>query len=197
MSEPIDPGGSDPAPVTTHADQLPTGGHSITAARALSAPATVNRAARTVEVVWSTGARARNFVPPLGLITEELDMSPNAVRMQGLRDGGAPVLNTHRSGDARDVVGRVLSARLEAGRGIATLQFSALIIFEATLSFLGLGIQPPTPSLGGMMPDGVQYIASAWWVITFPGLAVLLTTLGLNLMSDGLRQLLDPRLQTV
>lgn len=80
---------------------------------------------------------------------------------------------------------------------IATLQFSALIIFEATLSFLGLGIQPPTPSLGGMMLDGVQYIASAWWVITFPGLAVLLTTLGLNLMSDGLRQLLDPRLQTV
>ena len=80
---------------------------------------------------------------------------------------------------------------------IATLQFSALIIFEATLSFLGLGIQPPTPSLGGMMLDGVQYIASAWWVITFPGVAVLLTTLGLNLMSDGLRQLLDPRLQTV
>ncbi|MCX7271647.1 MAG: hypothetical protein NTV19_00205, partial [Burkholderiales bacterium] len=132
MTEPIDPGGSDPAPATTHADRLPTGaaeaapqGRSITAARAVAAPSTVNRAARTVEVVWSTGARARNFVPPLGLITEELDMSPNAVRMQGLRDGGAPVLNTHRSGDARDVVGRVISARLEAGRGIATLQFSS------------------------------------------------------------------------
>jgi hypothetical protein len=125
MTEPIDPGGSDPAPATRHADGLPTGGHSITAARAVSAPATVNRAARTVEVVWSTGARARNFVPPLGLITEELDMSPNAVRMEGLRGGGAPVLNTHRSGDARDVVGRVIAARLEAGRGIATLQFSS------------------------------------------------------------------------
>ena len=80
---------------------------------------------------------------------------------------------------------------------IATLQLPALIIFEATLSFLGLGIQPPTPSLGGMMLDGVQYIASAWWVITLPGVAVLLTTLGLNLISDGLRQILDPRLQTV
>ncbi len=125
MTEPIDPGGSDPAPATTHADRLPTGGHSITAARAVSAPATVNRAARTVEVVWSTGVRARNFVPPLGLITEELDMSPNAVRMQGLTGGGAPVLNTHRSGDARDVVGRVIAARLDAGRGIATLQFSS------------------------------------------------------------------------
>src|SRR4051812_42796345 len=108
MTEPIEPDGSDPAPAAMHGDQLPTGGQSITAARALSTPATVDRAARTVEVVWSTGARARNFVPPLGMITEELDMSPNAVRMQGLRGGGAPVLNTHRSGDARDVVGRVI-----------------------------------------------------------------------------------------
>lgn len=80
---------------------------------------------------------------------------------------------------------------------IATLQLPGLIIFEATLSFLGLGIQPPTPSLGGMMLDGTQYIASAWWVITLPGIAILLVTLGLNIMSDGLRQLLDPRLQTV
>ena len=85
----------------------------------------MDRAARTVEVVWSTGARARNFVPPLGMITEELDMSPNAVRMGGLRGGGAPVLNTHRRADARDVVGRVVAARLEAGRGYATLQFSS------------------------------------------------------------------------
>ena len=80
---------------------------------------------------------------------------------------------------------------------IATLQLPALVLFEATLSFLGLGIQPPTPSLGGMMLDGTQYIARAWWVITLPGFAVLLLTLSLNLISDGLRQLLDPRLQTV
>ena len=125
MFEATEPSGKTPATATTHADGLPTGGQSITGARALSAPATVDRAARTVEVVWSTGARARNYVPPLGLITEELDMSPNAVRMHGLRGGGAPVLNTHRSGDARDVVGRVIAARLEAGRGIATLQFSS------------------------------------------------------------------------
>lgn len=80
---------------------------------------------------------------------------------------------------------------------LATLQLPGLIIFEATLSFLGLGVQPPTPSLGGMMLDGTQYIANAWWVITLPGLALMLTTMSLNLMSDGLRQLLDPRLQTV
>ena len=62
MQEPIEPGGSDPAPAATHADRLPPDGKSIIAARAVAAPATVNRAARTVEVVWSTGARARNFV---------------------------------------------------------------------------------------------------------------------------------------
>ena len=126
MTEPMEPGGADPAPEPFAVpDRLPTAGQSITAHRALAAPATVDRAARTVEVVWSTGARARNYVPALGLITEELDMSPNAVRMDGLRSGQAPVLNTHRRGDARDVLGRITAARLERGRGYATLQFSA------------------------------------------------------------------------
>ena len=126
MTEPIEPGGSDAAPEPPAAtDRLPTVGQSVLAQRAITAPATVDRAARTVEVVWSTGARARNFVPSLGLITEELEMSPNAVRMEALRSGQAPVLNTHRRGDARDVLGRVTAARLERGRGYATLQFSA------------------------------------------------------------------------
>ena len=126
MTEPIEPGGDTSAPEPTVApDRMPDAGHSITASRALAAPVTVDRAARTVEVVWSTGARARNFVPSLGLITEELDMAPSAVRMEGLRSGRAPVLNTHRRGDARDVLGRVTAARLEGGRGYATLQFSA------------------------------------------------------------------------
>ncbi len=111
MTETTEPDGGDPVPVI--------------AARALAAPATVDRTARTVEVVWSTGARARNFVPPLGPILEELDMAPGAVRMDGLRSGRAPVLDSHRRGGARDVLGRVLGARLEAGRGYATLQFSA------------------------------------------------------------------------
>jgi hypothetical protein len=117
MSETTEPGGGDAAP---DAPAMP-----IVAQRALEAPATVDRAARTVEVVWSTGARARNFVPALGIITEELEMSPNAVRMEALRSGQAPVLNTHRRGDARDVLGRVTAARLERGRGYATLLFSA------------------------------------------------------------------------
>ncbi len=125
MTEPIEPGGDLPAPEATPLpDRLPTAGQSITACRALAAPVTVNRAARTVEVVWSTGARARNFVPPYGPILEELDMAPSAVRMDALRSGRAPVLDTHRRAGTRDVLGRVTAARLEAGRGYATLQFS-------------------------------------------------------------------------
>jgi len=125
MTENPEPGGSDaalePSPMP---DRLPTAGQSMRAARALAAPATVDRAARTVEVVWSTGARARNFVPPLGPILEELDMRPEAVRMGALRSGRAPLLDTHRRAGTRDVLGRVTAARLEAGRGYATLQFS-------------------------------------------------------------------------
>ncbi|MBW6401978.1 terminase [Roseomonas sp. HJA6] len=123
MTDIIEPGGGDPAPEPAAA---PTAADvPLVAQRAITAPATVDRAARTVEVVWSTGARARNFVPALGLITEELEMSPSAVRMEALRSGRAPVLDTHRRGGARDVLGRVTAARLERGRGYATLQFSA------------------------------------------------------------------------
>nr|WP_245584051.1 prohead protease/major capsid protein fusion protein [Rubritepida flocculans] len=123
MTETTQPGGSDAAPepaAAPAAAEVP-----LLAQRAITAPASVDHAARTVEVVWSTGARARNFVPALGLITEELEMSPNAVRMEALRSGQAPVLNTHRRGDARDVLGRVTAARLERGRGYATLRFSS------------------------------------------------------------------------
>ena len=110
MTDAAEAGAADPAPVI--------------AARALAAPATVDAAARTVEVIWSTGARARNFVPPLGPILEELDMAPAAVRMDGLRGGRAPVLDSHRRGGSHDVLGRVIAARIEAGRGYATLKFS-------------------------------------------------------------------------
>jgi peptide/nickel transport system permease protein len=78
---------------------------------------------------------------------------------------------------------------------IASLELAALIMFESTLSFLGVGIQPPTPSWGGMMLEGQTYMRSSWWITTLPGVAIFLATLGLNLVSEGLRDVLDPRLQ--
>jgi peptide/nickel transport system permease protein len=76
---------------------------------------------------------------------------------------------------------------------VATLDLARTIILESTLSFLGLGIQPPTPSWGGMLSDGREYLLSAWWIATFPGLALMLTALSCNRLGDWLRDLSDPR----
>ncbi|MCC7104131.1 MAG: ABC transporter permease [Chloroflexi bacterium] len=78
---------------------------------------------------------------------------------------------------------------------IGTLQSGWLIILESTLSFLGLGIPAPTPSWGSMLNDGADYIRDAWWLTTFPGLAIMVTVVGVNFLGDGLRDLLDPRLR--
>jgi len=77
----------------------------------------------------------------------------------------------------------------------ASLSIATAIRVEASLSFLGLGIQPPAPSWGLMLADGRQYIIYATWLTTFPGIAISLTILGFNLVSDGLRDILDPRLR--
>ena len=76
---------------------------------------------------------------------------------------------------------------------VATAQLGALILLESTLSFLGLGIQPPRPSWGNMLSAGRPYMTVAWWVATMPGLAILAAVLGANLLGDGLRDALDPR----
>lgn len=78
---------------------------------------------------------------------------------------------------------------------LATLQVGAVILLEATLSFLGLGVPPPNPSWGQMVAEGRAYIVVAWWMALFPGLAIMLTVLSMNLMGDWLRDLLDPRLR--
>ena len=75
----------------------------------------------------------------------------------------------------------------------ATLLIHAAIVFEATLSFLGLGVVPPTPTWGNMLSDAESYYKVAWWFIIFPGGALLLTTLAFNLLGDGVRDALDPR----
>jgi peptide/nickel transport system permease protein len=78
---------------------------------------------------------------------------------------------------------------------LATLRMGYMIIMEASLSFLGLGVQPPTPSWGGMVNEGRGYIMTHWWVSTVPGLALLTLVLAINLFGEGLRDILDPRLK--
>jgi dipeptide transport system permease protein len=77
----------------------------------------------------------------------------------------------------------------------AALSFSTAILEAAALGFLGVGAQPPTPEWGTMLADAREFVLRAWWVVTFPGLAILITVLAINLMGDGLRDALDPKLR--
>lgn len=76
---------------------------------------------------------------------------------------------------------------------VATLEFGLMILFEAGLSFLGLGIQPPTPSWGSIMSTGRNYVGTAWWIATFPGICLFLLVLSVNICGDHLRDRFDPR----
>ena len=80
---------------------------------------------------------------------------------------------------------------------VSSFQLAELIIVESSLSFLGLGVQPPTPSWGGMVSEGRDYVGSAWWLSAAPGLAIVVTVLGANLFGDALRRSLDSRLRGV
>jgi dipeptide transport system permease protein len=77
----------------------------------------------------------------------------------------------------------------------ATLGFSSAILDAAALGFLGLGAQPPTPEWGTMLADALQFYSRAWWLLTFPGLSILVTVMAFNLLGDGLRDALDPKLR--
>jgi peptide/nickel transport system permease protein len=97
-------------------------------------------------------------------------------------------------GDGRVIFRHVLPNVFTPWLVVATLDMARVIVIESALSFLGLGVQPPTPTWGGMLADGRVYLSTAWWLATFPGLAILITVLGINLFGDGLRDTLDPRL---
>lgn len=97
--------------------------------------------------------------------------------------------------DGRIVVRHILPNAFTPWLVVATLDMARVIVIESALSFLGLGVQPPTPTWGGMLADGRVYLTTSWWLATFPGLAILVTVLGINLFGDGLRDTLDPRLK--
>jgi len=79
---------------------------------------------------------------------------------------------------------------------VSSQQIGFMILLEASLSFLGLGVQPPTPSWGAMIADGREYLSTAPWVVFAPGVALMLTVLGFNFLGDGLRDIFDPKMRT-
>jgi len=99
------------------------------------------------------------------------------------------------AGSARQMFVNILPNCLAPLIVQASLGFSNAILDMAALGFLGMGAQPPTPEWGTMLSDVLQFAQSAWWVVTFPGVVILLTVLAFNLMGDGLRDALDPKLK--
>jgi peptide/nickel transport system permease protein len=97
--------------------------------------------------------------------------------------------------DARIVFSHILPNALAPVLVSATLGVGGAILTESALSFLGIGVQPPTPSWGNMLTEGKDNLEIAWWLSVFPGLAILTTVLGYNLLGEGLRDALDPRVQ--
>jgi peptide/nickel transport system permease protein len=96
--------------------------------------------------------------------------------------------------DLRLIFRHILPNALSPVLVSATLGVAGAILTESALSFLGIGVQPPTPSWGNMLITGKQTLGSAWWLSVFPGLAILITVLGYNLLGEGVRDALDPRL---
>ena len=97
--------------------------------------------------------------------------------------------------DTRIIARHVLPNVLPAVMVIWTLEVARVILMESALSFLGLGVPPPTPTWGRMLAEGRDYLTVAGWISIFPGIAIMVTVLGINFLGDGLRDLLDPRLR--
>lgn len=97
--------------------------------------------------------------------------------------------------DKRIIFRHILPNALSPVLVHATLGIAGAILTESALSFLGIGVQPPTPSWGNMLIAGKQTLGTAWWLSVFPGMAILITVLGYNLLGEGIRDAIDPRVQ--
>lgn len=144
---------------------------------AVLGPSLVNVIVALGLVAWTTYARV---VRGQVLVLREQDFV-QAARAMGTSDG-------------RIIMRHILPNALAPIIVLATLGMATAIIAEAALSFLGLGVQPPTPSWGTMLNEGRAFLRTAPHISTFPGLAIMLTVLGFNFLGDGLRDALDPRL---
>jgi peptide/nickel transport system permease protein len=101
------------------------------------------------------------------------------------------------AGSGRIVLRHVLPNVVNTLVVLLSFDVARIILAESALSFLGLGVPPPSPSWGGMLSEGREYIQDAWWIAAFPGLAIMLVTVGVSFFGDGLRDLLDPQFETL
>ena len=149
-----------------------------------------------VLIVGALGASVSNLIIVLGL--SGWILYSRVVRGQVLSVREAEFVQAARgvgATDARIIARHVLPGVFSPVIVVASFAAAQVIVAEAALSFLGLGVQPPDPSWGRMLADSRDYLASNPWLATIPGLAIVLTVLGLNLVGDWLRDVLDPRLK--
>lgn len=149
-----------------------------------------------IAVLGILGPSLRNIIIVLG-VTGWVTYA-RVVRSEVLavrQDDYVTAARSSGSSDARIMLRHILPNVAAPIIVISSLEVARMIISEAALSFLGLGVPPTTPSWGGMVADGRNYIQANWWIATFPGLAIVITVLGINLFGDWLRDVLDPRLR--
>jgi len=149
-----------------------------------------------IVIVAYLGPGLRNAMMAIGIIN--IPRFARIVRASVMDEFGKDYVTAARAvgaNDQRVIFNAILPNCLAPMIVQASLGFGAAILDAAGLSFLGLGAQPPIPEWGAMIAEGRAMILRAWWVMTFPGIAILLGVLGFNLLGDGLRDALDPRLR--
>jgi peptide/nickel transport system permease protein len=120
------------------------------------------------------------------------------IRATVLQVRAMPYIEAARSlgiSNSRLILRHILPNSLTPVLVLSSLGVATAILIGAALSFLGVGARPPTPEWGIMLSDGRQFMRSAWWIMSFPGLAITVTVLAANLVGDGLRDVLDPRMK--
>jgi len=152
----------------------------------------------TISVIAVLGNSIFNLILVLGLsdwVTYARTIRGSVLSIKGKEFvmAARSVGTAHRVILLRHVFPNVLSPILV----LSTVRVANIIIWESGLSFLGMGVPPPMPTWGRMLAEGRVYIADAWWLVTLPGLAIMLTILSINLLGDGLRDALDPRLRNI
>lgn len=154
--------------------------------------------ALAVAVISVAGPGVRNVI--LVLVATGWILYARVVRAEVLSVRERTFVEAARSmgaGDVQIMVRHILPNVLAPTIVISSFAIAQMIITEASLSFLGVGIRPPTPTWGGMLSDARNYMQVAWWLPTFPGVALLITLLGFNVVGDWLRDVLDPTLRDV
>ena len=129
----------------------------------------------------------KEWVYPCRVVRGEVLVAKEQEYVEAARTVGA--------GDLYIMFKEILPNILASTIVVSTLRVATVILMEASLSFLGMGVEPPTPAWGTMVAEGRRFINTEWWISTFPGLAILFTVLGINLMGEGLRDALDPKLR--